>query len=177
MTEVSFHPSPTGFEAGIGRLVEIADDEFVPPLTGRGRADVTRSGSETGGGTVETYVERCVDRPLVAATDGDRLVGMLSFRQMDEADALDGYTPTNHVSIVIVEPEYRGRGIARDLYTVLIDELPSAYRQPNLSTKTWSTNDGHISLLESLGFECVTRVEDDRGEGVDTVYYARALEA
>jgi len=84
----------------------------------------------------------------VAATDGDRLVGMLSVRQMDDADALDGFTPTNHVSIVIVDPEYRGRGIARDLYTFLIGDLPDQYRRPNVSTKTWSTNDVHIPFWD-----------------------------
>jgi len=177
MTEVTFDPAPTDFATGLRRLLAIADDEFVPPLTGAARDAVTRSGSETGGGTLAAYVERCVDRPLVAATDGDRLVGMLSVRQMDDADALDGFTPTNHVSIVIVDPEYRGWGIARDLYTFLIGDLPDQYRRPNVSTKTWSTNDVHIPLLGSLDFDCVTRIPDDRGDGVDTVYYARSVDA
>jgi hypothetical protein len=42
---------------------------------------------------------------------------------------------------------------------------------PYATTRTWSTNASHLDLLDELGFDLIKRVEDDRGDGIDTVYY------
>ena len=40
-----------------------------------------------------------------------------------------------------------------------------------IALRTWSTNAAQLRLMEKLGFTCVLRLPDDRGPGVDTVYY------
>jgi len=176
MATVRFVRDRARHAADVERLLAAADDEFVPPLTGPGRADVARSDGEGGPGTLDEYVERCLARPMIGAFDGDDLVGFSSFRPLDRAPALDGHLPTNHVSILIVDPAYRGRDLAGATYRRLLSDLPADRRRPYVSTKTWSTNRAHLRVLDDLGFACVERRPDDRGEGVDTVYYARATE-
>ena len=38
-------------------------------------------------------------------------------------------------------------------------------------TRTWSGNDRQIGLLGSLGFREQERIVDDRGAGIDTIYF------
>jgi ribosomal protein S18 acetylase RimI-like enzyme len=77
--------------------------------------------------------------------------------------------------VLVVDEGYRNRGIATAFYNYLLSSLPPALSQPAVSTKTWSTNRPHIAILESVSFDCVHRVVDDRKAGVDTVYYARRV--
>lgn len=159
--------------SAIQRLLADADESFVPPLTGTERTAVSRSADEGGATDIEGYVDRCVSRPMIGAFDDGDLVGFGSFEEIESADALEGYTPTNHVEILIVDERYRDRGIGTRLYRSLLDDLPPSVARPHVSTKTWSTNRAHVAILERLGFACVERIPDDRGPGVDTVYYAR----
>jgi RimJ/RimL family protein N-acetyltransferase len=43
----------------------------------------------------------------------------------------------------------------------------------HLFTRTWSTNAAHIAILGKFGFSQIARIENDRGEGIDTVYFAK----
>jgi ribosomal protein S18 acetylase RimI-like enzyme len=115
--------------------------------------------------------------------DGDRdgdetgtVVGLLSVRDGYRASTLGDYQPAAYVTTVVVDPAVRRRGIARRLYTTLAEDPPADVASPFLATRTWSTNRGHVTLLTDLGFEAVTRLPDDRSAGVDTVYYAAAVD-
>ena len=154
MVTLTVVDEPTSYADGIRRLLDDADDEFVPSLTAENRTGVTRSNDEEWFTSIEEYVQAAMDRELLVALDGDSVVGMISFEPIEEMPTLDGYTPTNYVTEIVVAPTHRNSGI---------------------STKTWSTNHAHIAILDNLGFECVTRIPDDRGDGIDTVYYARSV--
>jgi len=156
----------------VERLLVDADTTFVPPLTSVARDGISRSGDETGRASIEGYVDRCLRRPLIGAFVDGSLVGFASVQPIDESAPLDGYTPANHVSILIVAEPYRNRGIATAVYRQLLTDPPDAHRRPYVSTKTWSTNHAHVAVLDKLGFERVDRIRDDRGEAIDTVYYA-----
>lgn len=173
MVTVTLADEPAEYEEGLRRLLDSADEEFVPDLTAENRTGVTRSNDEEWFTSIDEYVQAALDRQLIAALDGDRVVGIMIFEAIDEMDDLEEYTPTNYVTELVVERDYRGQGIATKMYETILEELPADYQLASVSTKTWSTNDDHISILDSLGFECVKRIPDDRGEGIDTVYYAR----
>ena len=175
MTTVRFIRQPTAEETAIERLLSAADEAFVPPLTDDARATVSRPGDGPGPTSIEEYVAACLDRPLLGAFDEGQLVGFASLEPRTDGGPLADYTPTTHVSVLVVDEAYRGEGIATRCYENLLDTLPSKLPQSAISTKTWSTNRAHIAILGSLGFDCVHRVGDDREPGVDTVYYARRL--
>lgn len=113
---------------------------------------------------------------MVGAFGQTSLIGFASFHAIEQSSHLQGYLPTNHVSIIAVDPERQGSGIGSRIYECLLSDLPSRYTQPHVSTKTWETNHDHIAILDGFGFDCVTRIEDDRGPGIDTVYYARSVQ-
>ena len=58
---------------------------------------------------------------------------------------------------------------------VFCEWIPSGLRLPFLTTRTWSTNGSHIHILTSLGFEVSERVVNHHGEGIDTVYFGKAI--
>ena len=175
MVTVSWCRQPAAEATTIRELLSAADDAFVPPLTDASRSTISRAGDGPGPASIEGYVDDCLDRPLLGAFDAGRLVGFASLETHHDSEPLADYTPTTHVSVLVVDESARGQGIATRIYKHLLDELPDELPQSAVSTKTWSTNHAHIAILESLGFECVHRVVDDRKPGVDTVYYARRL--
>lgn len=161
------------YEDAIWNLLELADEEFVPPLSAR-TGTRQRNGLDDGSGEdLTTYFEACLDHEFIVAKKDDVVIGFLSFHDGYEIEELNGYVPSNYVSTVIVHPDHRRKGYARRLYEHLFDALPSAYRQPYVTTRTWGTNDSHIALLEDFGFDCLERIYDDRGPGIDTVYFGR----
>lgn len=173
MVNYELHRDGHEAERAITRLLERADEEFVPPLSARTGTD-QRDGLEDGTGEDLTpYLDSALDHTYVLALVQGEVVGFLSVHDGYEIPELEGYLPSNYVSTVVVHPDHRRNGYARELWKRALSGLPEAYRQPYVTTRTWSTNDSHIALLEELGFETVTRVPDDRGPGVDTVYFGR----
>jgi ribosomal protein S18 acetylase RimI-like enzyme len=175
---VEYVPETERFAAGIRRLLVAADDEFVPPLSAREGTTQTEGLDEAApadgsvGEAIEDYHSQCLRQHLVACHDDGTLRGFMSFRDGYTTPELEGYHPSNYVSTVIVAPEYRRRGLARRMYRTVLSDLPGAVTDPYVTTRTWSTNDSHLALLDELGFENVATVPDDRGDGIDTVYYA-----
>jgi len=173
MTVVRRLDRPAAYAAEVRRLLAAADDEFVPPLTAPARRGVSRTGGAAGPTSIDGYLADCLDGPLLGAVDDGRLVGFAALREVTDGDVLGAYAPSTHVSVLVVAPASRGRGIATRLYDHLLDAPPAGLPDSAVSTKTWHTNRAHIAILESRGFDCIERLADDRKPGVDTVYYAR----
>ena len=79
----------------------------------------------------------------------------------------EAFLPNIYISTVITDKMFRHRGITKGLYAVLLEK----YKDKNIFTRTWSTNISHTTLLQGLGFGEFKRLANDRGEGIDTVYY------
>lgn len=176
MATVRYISQPATYSTDVRRLLVAADDSFVPPLTAPERAGMSRASGQPGPADIDGYVEACLDRPMVGALDDGQLVGFASFEPMVDSEPLDSFTPTNHLTVLVVDESYRNQGLATDFYRYLFGSLPVDQQQSAVSTKTWSTNGAHLAVLDALDFECVHRVPDDRAPGVDTVYYARRVE-
>lgn len=165
-------------------LAEAAPHGPRSPSTDAPDSDPESRDAASGG--LAAYCASVLAQPAVLALGGgsgtgadDRdedVVGILSVRGGYRAPPLGDFQPAAYVTTVVVDPAVRRRGVARRLYTTLADDPPPGVASPFLATRTWSTNHGHIALLEDLGFAAVARLPDDRGAGVDTVYYAAAVE-
>lgn len=88
---------------------------------------------------------------------------------------LASFCPCTYLSTVAVVPSARRSEAARALYGELIEHSEQS-GDVAVVTHTWSTNTGHLGLLDELGFKVALRVADHRGPGVDTVYFARPAE-
>jgi len=78
--------------------------------------------------------------------------------------------PNIYLSTLILSTESRGKGVTKKLYAHLFNEL---YPDKSIFTRTWSTNLAHIKILDYFSFEEIARLENDRGNGIDTVYFAK----
>lgn len=157
-------------------LVEV-DHEFVPPLSARNgtTAKQLRSGGMAAAGP-RTYFASLLSQTSLLAIDGDQLIGLLSFIAGHQSEMLNGWCPASYVSTVAVRRERRRNRVARYLYDAVL-HLPPNLASPYVATRTWSGNEGHLRLLNELGFHEVTHIAGDRGPAVDTVYLARAVDA
>ncbi len=84
------------------------------------------------------------DIVYIVAVDGDRKVGAAGVRNI---------VGTGEITNVMVRPEYRGQGIARQMLTDLI-KSGRRIGASEFTLEVRAGNDRAIRLYESLGFEC-----------------------
>ena len=154
-------------------MIAACDHEFVPPLSHRyspSQTVFTAEACTTDG--LPGYVEdMCKSSHILCAIEEGELLGFVAYRldmtnQYLTADTL----PNLYVAVLLVKPSARGRGITKQFYDHLFLEK---YPERNLYTRTWSTNQAHAKILRRFGLEIVIRIENDRGEGIDTVYFGK----
>lgn len=159
------------YEKDIWDLLVLADNEFVPSLSSR-NSTLQTSFEETESPHQDkpvAYFEIIKQQNFILALKDDKVIGFLSyipdyilpFSYMDEEIA------TQYVSTIIVAPQFRGQNITQMLYKKLIDEKSC------IATRTWSTNNAHINILRKLKFELVKTLPNDRGRGIDTLYFLK----
>jgi ribosomal protein S18 acetylase RimI-like enzyme len=171
MAQIEFVADADPYAEDIRDLLVLTDDEFHPPLSGRDGPTQTGDLDTERNDAIDDYHEEVMAQPFILTLVDDRVVGFLAFRHGYDADAVDDYAPSNYASTLVVHPDYRRRGYARQMYNHLLTDLPEAYRSQYVTTRTWSENESHLTILDELGFRNLTTIEDDRGEGIHTVYY------
>lgn len=153
-------------------LLLACDEEFCPPLSQRystHQAELSPHDAQTAqpvNGPLLYFNEMKLQN-FVLAKEGGRLVGFLSYIADHRIPYVD--EPSAYISTVLVDPRDRGKGIGSSLYAYLESE-----QRPGLITlRTWSTNKSQIALLHKRGYEVIKVLENDRGDGIDTVYFAK----
>lgn len=147
-------------------LTRRCDEDFVPPLSWRHQLgqDLRGLGPRDAGG-VEDYVDSLLELAhLVVLIQDGRLVGYCAY-----------YWPwiwrgTEHVyvSTAVVAPSHRGRGLSTRMGRRVV--VQALRRRVPLLAKTWSTNKASMGALSRWG-RVDKIVPDERGAGVDTVYW------
>lgn len=153
------------------KMLYDADKEFVPPLSSRSSSTqsvLTDTERKTDG--VLSYFESLKKQRFLVATDNDKLLGFVSFRENYSNDIIKGKDlPNIYISTLIVKPEGRGKGLTKLMYK----ELLKIYLDRLVFTRTWSTNFAHIKILSYFGFETLKTLKNDRGNGIDTIYFKK----
>lgn len=160
-----------GYLQEIRQLLIISDHEFIPPLSSRN--STTQSDllpREEKKRLPEEYFQTIAKQSAVLAICDGKVVGFISFRTDYICEHINRqYLPNVYVTTIIVHPDFRHRGIAGIMYNKLIRHFSKHY----LFTRTWSTNLSHIRILHAYNFHEHCYLDNDRGEGIDTVYYRR----
>ena len=159
-----------GQKKDIWELIKAADREFVPPLSSRGSTTQADLKDGEAGEVPQEYFSALSEQSFILCTERSHVTGFLSYipdHPLRAGGTLD--IVCDYVSTIIVAPERRGRGITESMYRALFAHRPGRL----CATRTWSQNLAHITILSRLGFRLALRLKDDRGEGVDTVYYLR----
>lgn len=159
---------------GVWKLLCRYDSEFIPPLSAREytyQSDLTvRSKAKQ---DPNRYFKILKEQSFLLAQDQGKVIGFMSFRPNYVYEDLSEQVETIYVTTVIVDEEYRGQGITTHLYAEL-EEIAKQRKQP-IMTRTWSTNDSHIRILNKIRMQEVKRIENGRGPGLDTIYYRKYL--
>ena len=150
------------------------DTAFVPPLSSRTGTTQTSFQSKENPSGVADYLTQMLSQQILGVFLEDNRVGFVSYRENRVTDVFGAETMLNiYISTLVLQPETRGMGITKKAYRYLFDEI---YPERNVYTRTWSTNTAHIKILQSFGFEELKRIPNDRGEGIDTVYFYKKRE-
>lgn len=146
----------------VSDLVKRSDNEFVPPLSSR-NSNSDNDLEICSNSNILDYIDSIANHNFIVVVDNDsnKLVGFLSYVSKVVYDI-----NCNYVSTIIIEKDYRNRGIAGLLY----QELSSISDKP-ITVRTWSTNEGQIHLLQKLGYNYLKVLKNDRGYGIDTIYF------
>ncbi len=148
-----------------------SDDEFVPPLSARNstlQKDLTNYVQSSDG--IFKYYAEMEKQEILGAFECGELVGFVSFKVNFVNDVITSDTLKNiYLSTLIIKPKMRGKGVTKSLYDYLFNNLYPTY---SVFTRTWSTNLAHTNILYKFGFKEFFRINNDRGQGVDTVYFA-----
>lgn len=166
---LTYHLTAAEREAVLS-LLTAADREFVPPLSARtGTTQQALSPSDTVPQGIAAYFTQLSAQAFVLAYCGERISGFLSFIPDYRLTAGGLDLCCDYVSTVIVSPAFRRQGITSGMYDTLFRTLPDH----TVATRTWSQNTAHLRILHRLGFRLALTLENDRGKGIDTVYYVK----
>ena len=144
-----------------------SDGDFLPPLSSRGSTrDNSFSSANLRSDGVVSYYNSMNSQQILVAMAGGAVVGFVSFYE----NYAGGEEPNIYVSNLVVAKSARGSGLTSKMYDYLFNEV---FSDRHVYTRTWSTNIAHTKILSRFGFSESKRIKDDRGEGIDTVYYAR----
>jgi ribosomal protein S18 acetylase RimI-like enzyme len=119
---------------------------------------------------------------IVAVNAANEIVAFMSFKNhYPHSENFPGVAEKcdviSYISTICVLCEYRRFGIARRFYELVETKLPQNINC--VSTRTWSTNNSHIRLLEKRGYALTRTIFNDRvtdtGEKLDTVYFCKRV--
>ena len=150
-------------------MLVAGDKEFVPPLSARSsttQSDLSASKSTPEG--IANYFEEMKKQKILVALEDGEVIGFCSFRDNYKTDIVN-IIPNIYISTLIVDVNARGKGLTRKMYSALFEE----YKKFSIFTRTWSTNYAHIKILSTFGFDTLHTIKNDRGEGIDTVYFVK----
>ena len=151
-------------------LLVIGDKEFIPPLSARSSTTQQGLGAASGNG-IDEYFNEMRQQSFVLALEGEILAGFMSFKINHKGEHIpEG--ENLYASTSVVHPDFRGQGLMTAFYREMIRNFPT---KP-IYTRTWHQNLAHLKVLERLGFRLIEFIENDRGEGIHTVYYGRSVD-
>ena len=160
------------YEVLLSILKEV-DHEFIPALSEREPMILPwmeLEGGDQTAGSVRAYLEEMyVMEKILGIFQNGIIVGIVSFLENEKFEILtEADMPNIYICTVVVSPAARGMGVTKKAYRYLLEEL---FPDRNFFTRTWSTNFAHTKILSAMGFREFKRIPDDRGRGIDTVYY------
>lgn len=157
----------------IWEILCACDEEFYPRLSARESSSQKRLDLGEGGGQAlpVTYFREMIRQEFILALEGERIIGFMTFKKDYICDALQAFGTSLYITTVCVRSDCRRKGVMKALYTFMEQEAPVRCGCSRISTRTWSLNTAQLHELDRRGYERLAVLVDDRGKGVDTVYF------
>ena len=100
----------------------------------------------------------------------------MTWKDHFNCENLEAYPDSCYLTTLCVWPDYRGQGISEVMYAEAEKDIAAKFPGSRITLRTWSTNGAQEHILDKLGYSLVRRLKDDRGEGIDTVYFVKKEE-
>ncbi len=173
---MNFETNKEKYKDGIKALVTEADNDLIPPISGRSGTRQTNLKVSKGTG-IDQYMESLMEQDFIIAVENEEVLGFLSYISDQKfCEEKDFPLPCLYVSTIIVSKKSRGKGVGSRLYEHLFSKHPDK----NITTRTWDDRrpgakvNVHTSIIVGkYHFYEYKRIIDDRGENIDTVYFHR----
>ena len=133
----------------IKSIMIACDNDFVPPLSHREDASKPLGVQKSPDDITPYWLEIIAQENIVAQNKKGDIVAFMSFKnKYQDAEKFSGVVKDgdtiNYISTICVLHDYRRLGIASRFYDWMEVKLPRTVRGECISTRTWSTNNGHI---------------------------------
>ena len=149
------------------------DDSFIPPLSSRD-STIQKFGEEVENPSIDAYLQQLLRQEFIVVLNLNyELAGFMSFIPGHRCKEIQN-APLLYVTTIIVDEDYRGQKATSKLYEKL-SQIAKSKGLDSIGVRTWNSNSVHLKILGRTGFELASTVENDRGEGVNTVYYKKPL--
>lgn len=158
------------------------DEEFYPPLSARNSSSQKQLKSEDGGSMMQTqkpvaYFEEMIRQDFLLAYDeSERIVGFMTFKKDYICESLEKFGRSLYITTICVRSECRGQNILGMMYEYMETEVTKQCGCLRISTRTWSLNTAHMHGLARRRYEILDILKNDRGNGVDTIYFGKCCE-
>lgn len=147
----------------IYRFMKLVNDDFTPPLDEREK-------------NIQERIQNTLYKPdsgyliLESQTMDSNIfiIGIIGFDKYwkNEMDA--------YINFLAIHPEYRGLGLS----SILVKKVESKLKYEgiqHINVCTWSTNKPVLNFYEKRNFQVNQVLKNDRGYGLDTIYYYKCL--
>lgn len=159
----------------IRSLLMTCDKDFIPPLSVRNstsQIDWSQIGGKGDG--IEEYLENISQQHVILWKENGVIRAFITWKDHFRGEYLPEYPDSCYLTTLCIDPAYRGQGISERLYELAETEIRVKFPDSAITLRTWSGNRAQEHILHKIGYHVVRVLENDRGEGIDTVYYAKS---
>lgn len=150
------------------------DGEFFPPLSSRNSTSQNRLSDNAGReNEPRSYFDEMIRQNFILSVIDGRVAGFMSFIKAYSCPALESFGESLYITTVCVKHDRRGKGLLSAMYEEMENSVAEKLGCPRISTRTWSQNLRQIHVLNKLGYRAVATIKNDRGEGIDTIYFGK----
>lgn len=158
-------------------MLELCDQDFVPPLSHRNSTSQTNwAETEEKTDGIAEYLENICSQHVVLWKEEGVVRAFMTWKDHFNCENLEAYPDSCYLTTLCVWPDYRGQGISEVMYAEAEKDIAAKFPGSRITLRTWSTNGAQEHILDKLGYSLVRRLKDDRGEGIDTVYFVKKEE-
>lgn len=161
---------------GIKKLLIESDNDFVPSLSSRivpknSNQIITKNESD-----ITDYYNSIMHQKFIVLYGGNEIIGFTTFvNGVNIKSKISGIKENflcNYYTTAIIDKRYRGLGLGTKIMGY---SVPEDYKNKYHVTRTWSSNQASIYMLYKLGYSIYYRIENERAEGVDTIFFLKEM--
>jgi len=160
-------------------ILKECDNEFFPPLSHRNQSTQMNLQDDSGEISLEgpiEYFNDMISQKFLIAKEKNKIIGFMTFIDDYKSEIYKDFIKKDvnfYITTICVLKNHRGRGICGKFYDTIEKLALNNECKTYISTRTWSKNISHINILAKRGYKKIKTIDNDRGEGIDTIYFLK----